>query len=56
MARKVDAKGVAGPATQIAQANRKDLGYPKILRAGGETWIAWAGSDSGGKLQTARLK
>jgi len=53
MVRKVDAKGVAGPAAQVAQGNRKSLGYPKILRTGGETWIAWAGTD---KVQTARLK
>lgn len=55
MVRKVDANGVAGPATQVAKGTRKSLGYPKIIRAGSETWIAWAGSDSTGKAQTVRL-
>jgi hypothetical protein len=52
LARHVSAEGVAGPVTQVAAGTRKSLGYPKIVRAGNETWIAW-NTDSKG--QTARL-
>lgn len=52
LARHVSADGVAGPVTQVAAGSRKSLGYPKIVRAGNETWIAW-NTDS--KAQTARL-
>jgi len=53
MARRVPAGGIAGPALQVATGLRKDLGYPRILRAGNETWIAW---NTNGKAQTARLQ
>ena len=56
MVRKVDANGTPGAAVQVAQGNRKSLGYPKILRTGGETWITWAGSGGNDKVHTARLK
>jgi hypothetical protein len=52
LARHVSADGVAGPVAQIAAGTRKSLGYPKLVRAGNETWIAW-NTDSKG--QTARL-
>ena len=51
--RQISSAGVAGPVTQVAEAGRSALGYPRILHAGGETWIAWAGG--GSKVQTARL-
>lgn len=45
--------GVPGPVTEVATGTRKDLGYPGILRAGSDLWIAWNAS---AKIQTARLK
>jgi hypothetical protein len=56
LARPVAANGTAGAVTQVAQGSRKALGYPKMLRAGGETWVAWAGSAAPAKVQTVRLK
>ncbi|HWF07810.1 MAG TPA: hypothetical protein VG297_05060 [Bryobacteraceae bacterium] len=53
MARHVSADGAAGPVLQVATGSRKDLGYPRILRAGNETWIAW---NTNGKAQTALLR
>ena len=53
LVRQVTAAGVAGPVTQVAEGGRSTLGYPRVMRAGGETWIAWAGG--GEKVQTARL-
>lgn len=52
LARHVSADGVAGPVAQVAAGSRKSLGYPKIVRAGNQTWVAW-NTDS--KAQTARL-
>jgi hypothetical protein len=52
LVRHVSADGKPGPVAQVAAGTRKDLGYPKIVRAGKETWIAWS-ADS--KAQTARL-
>jgi hypothetical protein len=51
-ARQVSASGAPGPVVKIAEGGRKDLGYPRIVHAGKETWIAW-GADT---VQTARLK
>ncbi len=51
MARRVSASGVMGPATQVAQGSRMDLGYPRLLHAGNDIWIAWGNT----KVQTARL-
>jgi hypothetical protein len=53
LVRHVSDAGAGGPVTQIAAGTRKNLGYPRIVRAGNETWIAW-NTDS--KAQTARLK
>jgi hypothetical protein len=52
LARHVSADGVPGPVTQVAAGTRKNLGYPRVLRVGTETWIAW-NTDS--KIQTAKL-
>jgi hypothetical protein len=51
MVRRVSAAGVAGPVTQVAQGSRMDLGYPRLVHAGNETWIAWGNT----KVQTAGL-
>lgn len=52
LARHVLDTGVAGPVVQVAAGTRKSLGYPRIVRVGNETWIAW-NTDS--KVETARL-
>ncbi len=54
MVRAVSPAGVAGPALQVAEGSRSSLGYPKVLRAGTETWIAWGDAKAG--IKTARLK
>lgn len=51
--RHISETGVAGPVIQVAEGTRKDLGYPRILRAGNDVWIAWNASS---KVQTARIK
>jgi hypothetical protein len=54
LARQVTSAGVAGPVLQVAQGSRSNMGYPRLLQAGGETWIAW-GNSGITKIQTARL-
>jgi hypothetical protein len=54
LVRAVSPAGAAGPVVQIAAASRTSLGYPKILRAGGETWIVWGDAKTG--IKTAQLK
>lgn len=51
--RYVSASGVLGPVSKIAQGDRQKLGYPKLVHAGAETWIAWG--DPAGPIHTARL-
>ena len=53
LARHVSDAGVAGPVLQVAVGSQRNLGYPRTVHAGSETWITWRGADS--KLQTARL-
>src|SRR5712692_5105284 len=47
MVRLVSPAGAAGPVTQIAEGARQSLGYPKLVRSGSETWIAWGDSKTG---------
>jgi len=54
LVRRVTAAGVAGPVTQVAQGSRSSIGYPRLLHAGSETWIAW-GNSGAAKIQTARI-
>jgi hypothetical protein len=56
LVRPVAANGTPGAVTEVTQGPRRALGYPKILHAGAETWLAWAGSESPTKVQTVRLK
>ena len=51
MVRRVSASGVLGAPVQVAQGTRMDLGYPRLLHTGSDTWIAWGNT----KVQTARL-
>jgi hypothetical protein len=53
--REISNAGLAGPITQLAQGSRKSLGYPRILRVGNDTWVAWTSSATAGKVNTARL-
>ena len=52
LVRRVTSAGAAGTVLEVAAGGRMELGYPRILHAGGGTFIAWGGE----KLQTARLK
>src|SRR5665213_35253 len=54
MVRLVSPAGVAGPALKVAEGPKSSLGYPKMVRAGSETWIAWGDAKSG--IKTAQLK
>ena len=38
----------------LGQGSRPNIGYPRLLQAGSETWIAW-GNSGNTKIQTARL-
>jgi len=54
LVRLVSPTGVAGPVNKIAEGSRQSLGYPRLLHAGSETWIAWGDAKSG--VKTAQLK
>jgi len=54
LARHVTGAGVAGAVTQVAQGPRLSIGYPRLLHAGSEAWIAW-GNSGASKIQTARI-
>jgi hypothetical protein len=54
MVRSVSAAGAAGPVAQVAEGSRTSLGYPKLVRAGNETWLAWGDAKTG--VKTAQLK
>jgi hypothetical protein len=54
MVRGVSPAGVAGPVLQVAEGSRTNLGYPRLVRSGAETWIAWGDSKAG--VRTALLK
>jgi hypothetical protein len=53
LVRAVDAAGKAGPVLQVAVGNRTALGYPRLIRAGKDTLIAWGSASS--KVETAVL-
>lgn len=53
LARHVSATGAMGPVVEIAAGTRKNLGYPRLVRVGKETWIAW---NTEGKVQTAKVE
>jgi hypothetical protein len=54
MVRLVSPAGVAGPPLKIAEGSRASLGYPRLVHAGAETWIAWGDPKTG--VKTAQLK
>jgi hypothetical protein len=53
LVRSITSAGVAGPVVQAAEGGRMGLGYPRLLRTGSDTFIAWGDPK---RLQTARLK
>lgn len=55
MVRHVSAAGAPGAAVAVAHGSKQSLGYPKLLRSGSETWIAWGNGAGGAKVQTARV-
>lgn len=55
LVRQVSVAGTAGPVIQVTQGPRKSLGYPRILQAGNDTWVAWTSSATPAKVQTARI-
>ncbi len=54
LVRSISPAGVAGPVVKIAEGSRTSLGYPKLLHAGSDTWIAWGNAKTG--VKTAQLK
>jgi hypothetical protein len=54
MVRAFTSGGQAGPAVRVAEGAKAAIGYPRLLHAGRETWIAWGNSGTA-KIQTARL-
>ena len=50
----ISSAGAAGPVLEVAGGSRQSLGYPQLMHAGSETWIAWGDSKSA-KIQTVRL-
>jgi hypothetical protein len=53
LVRKIPKSGAMGPVAEVAHGSRMDLGYPRLVQAGTDTWIAWGGGP--GKVQTAKL-
>ena len=53
--RPISAAGVTGPVVEVAKGSRKSLGYPRILRSGNETLVAWTSENTSAKVQTARV-
>lgn len=50
----ISAFGVAGPAVLVTEGATQNIGYPRLLQSGKETWIAW-GNSAKGRVQTAKL-
>lgn len=51
--RGISSGGSAGPVAEIAKGEKMGLGYPKLIRIGSETLVAWGKPDS--KVQTSIL-
>ena len=54
LVRQVTGAGFAGSITQVTQGSRQAIGYPRLLHAGSEIWIAW-GNAATTQILTARL-
>ena len=53
LVRAVSSAGAAGPVLEIGKGEKSALGYPKLVRSGKDTSIAWG---SASKIQTATLR
>jgi hypothetical protein len=53
LVRPISFAGTVGPVVQVAEGGRMGLGYPRLLRAGSDTFITWGDPK---QVQTARLK
>ena len=56
LARHVSVAGMAVPVVQVDRGARPALGYPRLVFAGGEAWIAWGSPNASTKVQTGRLQ
>jgi hypothetical protein len=54
LVRAVNPAGAAGPVFQAATGSRAELGYPRLVRAGKDTLIAWGGANS--RVLTSALR
>ncbi len=54
LVRHIAPNGTAGPVLKVAEGSRQSLGYPKLVHAGNDTWIAWGDSKIG--VKTALIK
>lgn len=53
LARAISSAGAPGPVLEIGKGDKSELGYPKLVRAGKDTFIAWGSSS---KIQTAIVR
>jgi len=56
LSRHVTGSGVLGPVLKVAEGEREALGYPRLLRSGDATWIAWGNGERGTRVSVAILK
>jgi hypothetical protein len=54
MLRLISPSGAGGPALTIAEGSRMSMGYPRLVRSQGETWMAWGDAKTG--IKTAQIK
>jgi hypothetical protein len=52
LVRSVTFAGAVGPVVQVVEGGRMALGYPRLLRSGNDTFVAWGDAK---QIQTARL-
>ena len=53
LVRTISSGGAPGPVLEIAKGEKSELGYPKLVRSGKDTFIAWG---SGSKVLTASIR
>jgi len=53
LVRGITSAGAAGAVLEVAKGDKSALGYPKLVRSGKDTFIAWG---NGSKIQTAALR
>jgi hypothetical protein len=55
LVREITPAGLVGPVAEITKGGKTGLGYPKLVRIGNETLIAWGDAKPGSNVQTASL-